>query len=48
MFMFGSLAKVFHILMKEADSPGETVGFFILAAIIVGVVIWLRHKLWKF
>ena len=47
MFMFGNLFKIFRITMKEADSPMESVGFFILAAVIVGVVIWLRHKLWK-
>ena len=47
MFMFGSIFKIFRIVMREADSPGDAVGFFLLAAVGVVVVVWLRHKIWK-
>ena len=47
MLMFGNVFKIFHIAMKDADSPMEAVGLFLLAAVGVGAVIWLRHKLWK-
>ena len=47
MFMFGSLGTTVYKIMKQADSPMEAVGFFLLAAVGVGVVVWLRHKLWK-